>query len=168
MSNQRRSLAELLSHNVSHEYSVKHYGIVRVIRETFASPEQLGKILEEEQARMKKFREDLASAISPSVRDQALKARVLINFLKIRMNRLEFWSGFLTALTAISGVALAVQGLSAGVSKDWVLSLTLLTLTLLFACLKWRFEKHKYWYGYLIAHAESIEFQVNNVGKERS
>jgi hypothetical protein len=150
---------QYLTKKAADQHSLKNYGFFRVLGEVYGGPARLSKLYDEEIPRTEKYRKELASVLAPNGGDVRAVARRWIFFLAPRMDRLEFWSGLVGALTVVMtgfttlAVAIAAVGED---EKPWIYVLLTAGLTVGAAIWKFDLDKKRFWYRYVSRHLEAI------------
>lgn len=154
-----RKIEHYLNGDERDKYSIKNYGFVRIIKEVYGNAEDLKKIYDQEIPRIESFRADLASSLTSDKSKQPDVAVKWIDFLKPRIDVLDFWSTFFTSLVGIMAAAatlFTVIGLAVDGEKPLLELGVFALVTTIFVALKFSVDKKKHWYKYLSGHLESI------------
>jgi hypothetical protein len=157
--NENKKIEYYLNGKVRDEHSIKHYGFTKTLKELYGNSTDLKKIYVSEIPRVEKFRSELADSLTPNKEKQSEVAVKWVDFLKPRIDVLEFWSTLFTSFVGIMAAGatiFTVIGLAVNGEKPALEIGTFAILTTIFVVLKFSVDKKKLWYKYISSHLDVI------------
>ena len=162
-------LERLINGREARSYLVQQENIGRLSAEIWGSEERLAEWFGRDMKHFKKFRTHLEEHLPEEQKARLERVSVWIEFLKLRVDLLDFGVGHYTNLGSYIAASFALLGVVLTmnvISNRWVVVvLACAAITaMLFAAVRAMIERRKVWYRYLITHLESVKEAAKNPG----
>jgi Co/Zn/Cd efflux system component len=149
----------LLSATEAKKYMRNRFPFGWLRTEVFGSGDQYTRQLGNDMAHFAEVRALVRKSLSDRESDQPGAASTWASFLKPRVEAIEFWLTFLTALGAVASATFALLALHAQSQNEPPLFYGGIAGVLALIVVTYNFElnRRKSWYKYLIAHLDAIK-----------
>lgn len=156
---QSSNFESLLGSSESKKYMLKRFPFAWMRIEVVGSGDLFTSQLGKDMKHYQEMRELVRRCLSEIEGDQASAASTWSSFLKPRVEIIDFWLTFLSALGAITSAGLALLALQAQSRNEspYLFGGTAALLTLIVVTYNFELNRRKSWYKYLITHLDAIK-----------